>query len=200
MSRTAPGARLLNARRNDLKVNLEFVVDMLREREGQTGGAHARTQSRGVQAKHTILTGLNLLGVLLGKRVSIFGSSVPAADELARTLPEVCLSYTQKNTFETGTELLAMALAHVSWLKDEGGLPPESDLCPVLCQAEGAEWLVRRVTDRLMRMVRESARSQLLKAHYVRSSRELDVYTVDLDIEPKRSNDPAGRQQGREHV
>lgn len=149
--------RLFNARRNDLRLNLEFVVDMLREREGHTGGAHASTQSKGVQAKHTILTGLNLLGVLLGKRVSVFGSSIPAADKLARTLPEVCLSYTQKNTFETGTELLAMGLAHVSWLKDEGGLPPDDGLCPVLCQAEGAEWLVRRVTDRLMRMVRESA-------------------------------------------
>lgn len=34
-----------------------------------------------------------------------------------------------QNTFETGAELLAMALAHVSWLKDGGGLPPEDDLC-----------------------------------------------------------------------
>ncbi|CAM9978872.1 unnamed protein product, partial [Ectocarpus sp. 12 AP-2014] len=39
---------------------------------------------------------------------------------LARTLPDVCLSYTQKNTFETGTELLAMTLAHVSWLEEDG--------------------------------------------------------------------------------
>lgn len=34
-----------------------------------------------------------------------------------------------QNTFETGAELLAMALAHISWLKDGGGLPPEDDLC-----------------------------------------------------------------------
>eukprot|EP00752_Nemacystus_decipiens_P003549 g3275.t1 len=57
--------------------------------------------------------------------------------------------------FETGTELLAMALVHVAWLKDEGGLPPEDDLCPLLSGAEGAQWLVRRVTDRLMRMGRD---------------------------------------------
>lgn len=57
--------------------------------------------------------------------------------------------------FETGTELLAMALAHVAWLKDEGGLPPEDNLCQQLqSPAEGAEWLVIRVTDRMMRMVR----------------------------------------------
>ena len=48
-----------------------------------------------------------------------------------------------------------MTLAHVAWLKNEGGLPPEDNLCPLLqSQAEGGEWLVRRVTDRLMRMVR----------------------------------------------
>eukprot|EP00903_Cladosiphon_okamuranus_P011333 g10683.t1 len=142
-------------RRNDLRPNLQFVVDMLLEREGHTGGAHASTQSRGVQAKHTILTGLNVLGVLLSMRVPVLTASVPAANELARALPDVCLSYTQKNVFETGTELLAMALAHVVWLKDEGGLPPEDDLCPLLSQPEGGHWLVRRVTDRLMRMGRD---------------------------------------------
>ncbi|CAM9566377.1 unnamed protein product, partial [Ectocarpus sp. 13 AM-2016] len=142
-------------RTNDLRLNLQFVVDMLKEREGHTGGAHASTQSKGVQAKHTILTGLNLLGVLLGMKVPVLTSSVPAADQLARTLPDVCLSYTQKNTFETGTELLAMALAHVSWLEEDGGLPSGDSLCPVLRQAEGSEWLARRVTDRLMRMGRD---------------------------------------------
>lgn len=70
---------------------------MLLEREGHTGGAHASTQSRGVQAKHTILTGLNLLGVLLSMRVPVLTASVPAANELARALPDACLSYTQKN-------------------------------------------------------------------------------------------------------
>ena len=70
---------------------------MLLEREGHTGGAHASTQSRGVQAKHTILTGLNVLGVLLSMRVPVLTASVPAANELARALPDVCLSYTQKN-------------------------------------------------------------------------------------------------------
>lgn len=63
--------------------------------------------------------------------------------------------FSARTVFETGTELLAMALAHVVWLKDEGGLPPEDDLCPLLSGAEGAQWLVRRVTDRLMRMVRD---------------------------------------------
>lgn len=138
---------------------------MLKEREGHTGGAHASTKSTGVQAKHTILTGLNLLGVLLGRRVPVFVESAgAAANELARTLPDVCLTYAQKNAFETGAELLAMALAHVKWLRDEGGLPPEDDLCAALRGGVGAssggegggegEWLVRRVTDRLMRMVR----------------------------------------------
>ncbi|CAM9569282.1 unnamed protein product [Laminaria digitata] len=135
---------------------------MLLEREGHTGGAHARNESAGAQAKHTILTALNLLGVLLGRNVPVFASSVRAADDLARTLPDVCLSYTQKNTFETGTELLAMALAHVAWLK-EGGLPPEDDLCEQ-CRAENGDWFVRRVNDRLVRMDREGARSRFLHA------------------------------------
>ena len=30
------------AKRNDLRLNLQSVVDMLLEREGHTGGAHAR--------------------------------------------------------------------------------------------------------------------------------------------------------------
>lgn len=60
----------------------------------------------------------------------------------------------ERTVFETGTELLAMTLAHVAWLGGEGGLPPEEDLCPLLSHAEGAQYLVRSVTDRLMRMVR----------------------------------------------
>eukprot|EP00904_Undaria_pinnatifida_P008418 jgi/Undpi1/4706/HiC_scaffold_18.g08059.m1 len=94
--------------------------------------------------------------------VPVFAVSVPASDDLARTLPDVCLSYAQKNTFETGTELLAMALAHVAWLRD-GGLPPEDDLC-AQCRAENGDWFGRRVNDRLVRMGREGARSRFLHA------------------------------------
>ena len=135
--------------RNELLLNVRCVVDMLGEREGHTGGAHARAQSRGAQAKHTILAGLNLLGVLFARNVPVFASSVPAADELARTIPKVCLSYTQKNAFETGTELLAIALAHVSWLKDGGGLPPGNILCEQ-CRSDEGEWLARAVTEQLI--------------------------------------------------
>lgn len=140
-------------RRNDLRLNVRCVVDMLAEREGHTGGAHARADSRGAQAKHTILAGLNLLGVLFARKVPVFLSSVSAADDLVRVLPRVCLSYTQKNTFETGTELLAMALEHVSWLKDGVGLPSGEVLCEQL-RNDGGEWLAGMVTEQLISMGR----------------------------------------------
>lgn len=40
-----------------------------------------------------------------------------------------------QNVFDTGTELLAMALKHVAWLKEAKELlPPEDELC-AQCQA-----------------------------------------------------------------
>lgn len=139
--------------RNDLRLNVRCIVDMLVEREGHTGGAHARADSRGAQAKHTILAGLNLLGVLFARKVPVFLSSVSAADDLVRMLPRVCLLYTQKNTFETGTELLAMSLEHVSWLKDGVGLPSGEVLCEQL-RNDGGEWLAGVVTEQLISMGR----------------------------------------------
>lgn len=139
--------------RNDLRLNVRCVADMLGEREGHTGGAHARAESKGAQTKHTILAGLNLLGVLFARKVPVFSSNVSAADDLVRMLPRVCLSYTQKNTFETGTELLAMALEHVSWLKDGGGLPSGEVLCEQL-RYDGGEWLAGMVTEQLISMGR----------------------------------------------
>lgn len=114
-----------NERGNDLRPNLQFVVDMLLEREGHTGGAQASTQSRGVQAKHTILTGLNLLGVLLSMRVPVLTASAPGANQLARTLPDVCLSYTQKNGEEiTAPSLGSMYVCRLLYIPSTNVAPP----------------------------------------------------------------------------